>query len=117
MYLIFTLKFFTEIFVILASLIIVYCTRFDIIEKYFLFKIPIPTSTELDLVAMLTDDAMIATWNNEGLPSDKMSIENAAILTNCERWPLLIDPQLQAIKWIKNKYGTDLKIMTLGEKG
>ncbi|XP_039198067.1 dynein heavy chain 11, axonemal isoform X1 [Crotalus tigris] len=80
-------------------------------------KIPIPTSTELDLVAMLTDDAMIATWNNEGLPSDKMSIENAAILTNCERWPLLIDPQLQAIKWIKNKYGTDLKIMTLGEKG
>ncbi|XP_070583565.1 dynein axonemal heavy chain 11 isoform X3 [Erythrolamprus reginae] len=80
-------------------------------------KIPIPISTELDLVAMLTDDAMIATWNNEGLPSDKMSIENAAILTNCERWPLLIDPQLQAIKWIKNKYGTDLKIMTVGEKG
>ncbi|KAG8139083.1 hypothetical protein E2320_001864 [Naja naja] len=80
-------------------------------------KIPIPTSTELDLVAMLTDDAMIATWNNEGLPSDQMSIENAAILTNCERWPLLIDPQLQAIKWIKNKYGSDLKIMTLGEKG
>ncbi|ETE63288.1 Dynein heavy chain 11, axonemal, partial [Ophiophagus hannah] len=72
---------------------------------------------KLDLVAMLTDDAMIATWNNEGLPSDQMSIENATILTNCERWPLLIDPQLQAIKWIKNKYGSDLKIMTLGEKG
>lgn len=66
---------------------------------------------------MLTDDAMIAAWNNEGLPSDRMSIENAAILTNCERWPLLIDPQLQGMKWIKNKYGTDLKIIRLGKKG
>ncbi|XP_020637559.3 dynein axonemal heavy chain 11 isoform X1 [Pogona vitticeps] len=78
---------------------------------------PIPTSEDLDLVALLTDDAMIAAWNNEGLPSDRMSIENAAILTNCERWPLLIDPQLQGIKWIKNKYGTDLKIIHLGKKG
>ncbi|XP_053119664.1 dynein axonemal heavy chain 11 isoform X1 [Hemicordylus capensis] len=80
-------------------------------------KIPIPISEDLDLVAMLTDDAMIAAWNNEGLPSDRMSTENAAILTNCERWPLLIDPQLQGIKWIKNKYGTDLKIIHLGQKG
>ncbi|XP_062979874.1 dynein axonemal heavy chain 11 [Elgaria multicarinata webbii] len=79
--------------------------------------IPIPISEDLDLVAMLTDDAMIAVWNNEGLPSDRMSIENAAILTNCERWPLLIDPQLQGIKWIKNKYRTDLKIIHLGQKG
>ncbi|XP_042331037.1 dynein axonemal heavy chain 11-like isoform X2 [Sceloporus undulatus] len=80
-------------------------------------KNPIPISKDLDLVAMLTDDAVIASWNNEGLPSDRMSIENAAILTNCERWPLLIDPQLQGIKWIKNKYGTDLKIVQLGQKG
>ncbi|KAF7252433.1 Dynein beta chain, ciliary [Varanus komodoensis] len=80
-------------------------------------KIPIPISEDLDLVAMLTDDAMIAEWNNEGLPSDRMSTENAAIFTNCERWPLLIDPQLQGIKWIKNKYGTDLNIIHLGQKG
>ncbi|XP_060638089.2 dynein axonemal heavy chain 11 [Anolis sagrei] len=80
-------------------------------------KNPIPISEDLDLVAMLTDDAMIASWNNEGLPSDRMSIENAAVLTNCERWPLLIDPQLQGKKWIKNKYGTDLKILQLGQKG
>ncbi len=44
---------------------------------------------------MLIDDADIAGWNNEGLPGDRMSIENATILTNCDRWPLMIDPQLQ----------------------
>jgi dynein heavy chain len=39
-----------------------------------------------------------------------MSAENATVLTNSERWPLMIDPQLQGIKWIKNKYGSELKV-------
>uniref|UniRef100_A0A8C0HXD6 Dynein axonemal heavy chain 11 n=1 Tax=Balaenoptera musculus TaxID=9771 RepID=A0A8C0HXD6_BALMU len=80
-------------------------------------KVSIPITEGLGMIAMLTDDATVATWNNEGLPSDRMSTENAAILTHCERWPLLIDPQQQGIKWIKNKYGTDLKITQVGRKG
>ncbi|KAI4543842.1 hypothetical protein MG293_006636 [Ovis ammon polii] len=80
-------------------------------------KVSIPITEGLDVLAMLTDDATIATWNNEGLPSDRMSTENAAILMHCERWPLMIDPQQQGIKWIKNKYGTDLKVTHLGQKG
>ena len=28
-------------------------------------------------LTLLIDDAIIASWNNEGLPSDAMSIENA----------------------------------------
>ena len=39
----------------------------------------------LDPVSMLTDDATVAQWNNEGLPGDKMSTQNATILTNCEK--------------------------------
>ncbi|XP_042563212.1 dynein axonemal heavy chain 11-like [Clupea harengus] len=80
-------------------------------------KVPIPMTEGLDPVSMLTDDATIAKWNNEGLPGDKMSTENATILTNCERWPLLIDPQLQGIKWIKSRYGNGLRVISLGEKG
>ncbi|XP_030057583.1 dynein axonemal heavy chain 11 [Microcaecilia unicolor] len=83
----------------------------------FLKQVPIPISEDLDLIAMLTDDATVAAWNNEGLPSDRMSTENATILTTCERWPLMIDPQQQGIKWIKNKYGADLKVIHLGQKG
>ncbi|XP_072903303.1 LOW QUALITY PROTEIN: dynein axonemal heavy chain 11 [Hemitrygon akajei] len=80
-------------------------------------KVPVPMTEDLDVVALLTDDATIATWNNEGLPSDKMSTENATIVSNCERWPLLIDPQLQGMKWIKNRYNSNLKVVNLGQKG
>jgi hypothetical protein len=54
----------------------------------------IPTTDDLDPLLLLTDDAQIAAWNNEGLPSDRMSTENATILTNSQRWPLMIDPQV-----------------------
>lgn len=72
---------------------------------------------DLDPLTMLTDDADIAAWQNEGLPADRMSTENATILNSCQRWPLMVDPQLQGIKWIKNKYGDGLKVIHTGQKG
>ena len=72
---------------------------------------------DLDVLTLLTDGATIARWNNESLPSDRMSIENATILTNAERWPLMIDPQLQGLKWIKTREGADLKVVRLGQRG
>ncbi|XP_017386886.1 dynein heavy chain 9, axonemal isoform X2 [Cebus imitator] len=80
-------------------------------------KTPIPVTPTLDPLRMLMDDADMAAWQNEGLPADRMSIENATILINCERWPLMVDPQLQGIKWIKNKYGEDLRVTQIGQKG
>ena len=70
-----------------------------------------------NVLSLLTDDALIAQWNNEGLPSDSMSTENATILTTSVKWPLMIDPQSQGIKWIKNKYGEELTVIRLGNKG
>lgn len=80
-------------------------------------QVPVPLTPSLDPLRMLTEDADMATWQNEGLPVDRMSMENATILVNCERWPLMVDPQLQGIKWIKNKYGEDLRVTQIGQKG
>lgn len=77
-------------------------------------KAPFPVAEGLDPIATLTDDATAAVWSNEG---DGMSTENATVLTNCECWPLMIDPQQQGIKGIKYKYGADLKVVCLGQKG
>lgn len=81
-----------------------------------LWQVPIPITEGLDPLSLLTDDADVASWNNQGLPSDRMSTENATILCNTERWPLIVDAQLQGIKWIKNKYGSALKAIRLGQK-
>ncbi|XP_055848919.1 dynein beta chain, ciliary isoform X2 [Episyrphus balteatus] len=78
---------------------------------------PIPTTENLDPLSLLTDDTTIAIWTNEGLPSDRMSMENATILSNSDRWPLMIDPQLQGVKWIKQKYGDLLKVIRMGHRG
>lgn len=55
------------------------------------------------VVQVLVDDAMVASWTREGLPSDPTSIQNGTILTNSERWPLMMDPQLQGVVWIKER--------------
>lgn len=57
----------------------------------------VPITESLDPLSLLTDDTQIAKWNNEGLPNDRMSTENATILTNSDRWPLMIDPQVRII--------------------
>lgn len=81
-----------------------------------LFQVPIPTTPELDPLSLLTNAADVATWSNQGLPSDRTSTENATILCNTQRWPLVVDAQLQGIKWIRNKYGERLKAIRLGQR-
>jgi dynein heavy chain len=61
----------------------------------------------------LSDQAI---WKTQGLPADRVSLENAAIVVSCKRYPLLIDPQLQGIKWIKGKEGTEMVSIQLSQK-
>jgi len=60
----------------------------------FFDKNNIPKSKDCNPLKILTDDATVAGWNNFGLPPDRVSTENGAILTNSERYSLIIDPQL-----------------------
>lgn len=89
-------------------------------EKFmpYLVEHEIPRSENADPVSLLADDAAIASWANDGLPSDRVSIENGCLVTNCSRWPLMIDPQLQGIVWIKEREAkNNLFITRLGQKG
>jgi dynein heavy chain len=71
----------------------------------------IPMTEAIDPLKVLSSDADIANWLNEGLPSDRVSVENAAVVVSCSRWPLMIDPQLQGVKWIKQRIGEDLTVL------
>lgn len=62
----------------------------------------IPCSDELKITLFLCDAVTIREWNIQGLPADDFSTENGVIVTQSNRWPLIIDPQVQANMWIKN---------------
>jgi dynein heavy chain len=49
------------------------------------------------------DPVKIREWKIKGLPADSLSVENGIICQSAARWPLLIDPQSQANKWLKNQ--------------
>ena len=73
----------------------------------------IPMTNNIDPLSVLASDADVASWQNEGLPADRISVENASVLTSCTRWPLLIDPQQQGVRWIKQRVGDDLVVLHL----
>ncbi|XP_017568229.2 dynein heavy chain 12, axonemal isoform X1 [Pygocentrus nattereri] len=62
----------------------------------------IPSSDDYSLSKTLGDPIKIRAWNISGLPTDSFSIDNGVIVSNSRRWPLMIDPQGQANKWVKN---------------
>ena len=76
----------------------------------------IPSSESVDPIAMLADDAQVAGWQSEGLPADRLSVENGAILNTCSRWPLLVDPQLQGITWLKQREAESAVVVQLSQK-
>lgn len=67
-------------------------------------KLNIKTASRFSLQSVLADPLEIGKWTNEQqLPNDDFSIDNAIIMNHSKRWPLMIDPQIQANNWVKNK--------------
>lgn len=58
----------------------------------------IACSENFSLEATLGDAVRIRSWVIARLPNDSFSIDNAIMLTESTRWPLMIDPQGQANK-------------------
>jgi dynein heavy chain len=78
----------------------------------------VPMSEGGDPTNTLATSAEIAVWQSQKLPADTVSTENGCIVTASARWPLIIDPQLQGIAWIKEKESDptrNLQICRLGQ--
>uniref|UniRef100_A0ABM5EJD6 Dynein axonemal heavy chain 2 isoform X2 n=1 Tax=Pogona vitticeps TaxID=103695 RepID=A0ABM5EJD6_9SAUR len=77
-------------------------------------ELHVPCSPHFTCDSFLSNPTAVRTWNIQGLPSDNFSTENGIIVTRGNRWPLMIDPQCQATKWIKNmELKRGLKIIDL----
>merc|ERR1719387_2704297 len=73
----------------------------------------IPCSDTFDLKVVMGNPVEIREWNLQGLPADSVSINNGVMVSRGKRWPLMIDPQAQANKWIKKAKGKDLKVLKI----
>mmetsp|Transcript_34956 Transcript_34956/g.25438 ORF Transcript_34956/g.25438 Transcript_34956/m.25438 type:complete len:963 (+) Transcript_34956:351-3239(+) len=63
----------------------------------------IPVHPDLVLTDFLVDHATVGEWNLQKLPTDDLSIQNAIMVTRSTRYPLMIDPQNQAVTWIRHR--------------
>ena len=68
----------------------------------FLDQQKVPHNEECNMQALLGDAVKVRSWQIAGLPKDSLSVDNAVIVQYSRRWPLFIDPQGQANKWVKN---------------
>lgn len=79
-------------------------------------RLKIPSSSSFSLVHCLGDPYEIREWNmKHGLPRDEISVENGIIVTQSllnRRWPLMIDPQEQANRWVRNMEKNNNLIIT-----
>ena len=71
----------------------------------------IPLTTPYNLSKQLVDGATKQQWVSEGLPADELSVQNGILTTVASRFPLCIDPQEQAVSWIKRKHIKDQLIV------
>merc|ERR1719301_268146 len=70
----------------------------------------VPASERVNLVEFLVDQGTIGEWALEGLPNDDLSIQNGIMVTRSSRFPLMVDPQGQALHWIKTREAEKIAI-------
>ncbi|XP_055888364.1 dynein axonemal heavy chain 1-like isoform X4 [Biomphalaria glabrata] len=77
----------------------------------------VPSSPNPNFLSTMGNPVMIRNWQIHGLPGDNYSIENGVIVSLTQRWPLFIDPQGQANKWIKNMEShNEMEVVKLSSK-
>ena len=79
--------------------------RYRIIQEFWIPKIMkenIICSQQFSLIERIGNELEIQSWVLKGLPLDNTSIENTIIMNISQQYPLIIDPQNQASKYIIN---------------
>ena len=72
--------------------------------RFFLEQIGLKYRGDLSYMEFLSKPTDRLQWQVQELPNDELCIENAIILKRYNRYPLIIDPSDQALKYIMNHY-------------
>jgi dynein heavy chain len=61
----------------------------------------IKVSSTTDRFSLFLSKIQMKTWQQNGLPDSDFYLCNGLLLSICPRWPLLIDPEQQAVSWLR----------------
>ena len=87
---------------------VTYCGPFDqhfrsaILEDVLIHGLQarkIPVTADFHLTDFLLNVTVTGRWNLQGLPMDSLSLQNGLLATQTDRYPFLIDPQGQGLRW------------------
>jgi len=95
--------------VFLGAAMVAYCGAFtgpyreQLLQKWIskCQELNLHIHSDFNLQAVLATPVEIREWHMQGLPTDNISIDNGVMVRRSQRWPMMIDPQLQANHWIK----------------
>ena len=90
--------------------------RTDMVSKWLVRvkELNVPHTAAFSFESFLSVPTVVREWNLQGLPTDGFSIQNGVLVTRGRRWPLMVDPQEQAKRWVKNMEAKNgLKEITL----
>ena len=79
-------------------------------------QLAIPLSAGFSLQSTLATPHDIRSWLSNGLPNDSTSVDSGVVVKRCQRYPLCIDPQEQAKRWIKAEYRQKLMVCKASAK-
>ncbi|KAM6054400.1 LOW QUALITY PROTEIN: dynein axonemal heavy chain 3 [Chlamydotis macqueenii] len=95
-----------QVFPIIGTFTVDYCLKCQKQWQVLCNEKNIPCSSDFSLSNTLGDPVKICAWQTAGLPIDYFSIDGI-IISNSRRWALMIDPQRQTNKWVKNMEKTN----------
>lgn len=60
-----------------------------------------------DFKSFMCAESQLLVYKKEGLPADTLSMENAIMILNTVRTPLIVDPATQASEWLKKNLASN----------
>jgi dynein heavy chain len=103
--------------IIIASGVIAYLGVFNVdyraeaIENWInlMKSFEIKSSEEFKLASVLGIATKIQMWKIDNLPDEEFAVDNGIIMDNSDRWPLMLDPQMQGNIWVKTMEKGELR--------